>query len=240
MDRAVERMLDSAAGCYAAAGRVAKGFASGKLRHDPMYAALLRLGCLPDRGVLADLGCGRGLLLALIAAASEQFGRGDWPAGWPPPPSQLALHGYDVNAAHVTLARRVLDGRARITLQDVRETRLPPCTAVALLDVLFYLDPDAQEQVLLHAAMALEPGGVLLLREADAAHGLAFLMTRWSERTLEALRGRPRGRLYYRSAREWVTLLSSLGLAVRTEPMSTGTPFANVLFVCRKAVTSDG
>jgi SAM-dependent methyltransferase len=234
MDRAVERVLDSAAVCYAAAGRLPRGFARGKLRHDPMYAALLRLGCLPDRGVLADLGCGRGLLLALIAAACEQFGHGAWPAGWPPPPSQLALHGYDVNAAHVTLARRALDGRARITLQDLRETRLSPCTAVALLDVLLYLDPDAQEQILQRAAAALEPGGVLLLREADAARGLAFRMTRWSERALEALRGRPRGGLHYRSAREWAALLSSLGLAVRQESMSEGTPFANVLYICTK------
>lgn len=234
MEPAIERVIRAASGRYAAAGRFPAGFAHGKLRHDPMYSALLRLGCLPDRGRLADLGCGRGLLLALIAAACEVSGRGAWPAGWPPPPSQLALQGCDIHAGHVAIARQALDGRASITLEDVRDATLPRCTAVTLLDVLFYLEPEAQTQVLQRAAAALEPGGVLLLREADAARGLAFRVTRWGERALEAVRGRPFRDLHYRTAGEWAALLESLGLSVHPEPMSEGTPFANVLFICTK------
>jgi hypothetical protein len=89
--------------------------------------------------------------------------------------------------------------------------------------------------VLEKAAAALEPGGLLLLREADAGAGLAFLATQWSERLLEVLRGRLRNRLHYRSAAEWSGLLESLGFSVAEEPMSAGTPFANVLFRCRRA-----
>ena len=234
METAVERLLDAAAGRYEGAGRFQRGFARGKLRHDPMFPALLRLGCLPDRGLLADLGCGRGLLLALITAARGQFERGAWPAGWPPPPSRLALQGYEIDAVHAGVARKALDGEARIHLQDVRDAVLPRCTAVALLDVLFYLGADEQRRVLQRAVDALEPGGTILLREADATDGISFQVTRLAERALQAMRGRPFRRLHYRGAREWTALLESLGLSVRPVPMSEGTPFGNVLFIGTK------
>jgi SAM-dependent methyltransferase len=234
MDPAVDALLEAAAGYYAGAGPFQSRFARGKLRTDPIYAALLRQGCLPGRGVLADLGCGRGLLLALIVAARDRFRNGAWPARWPPPPSRLLLEGYEIDAPHAAVARDALEGHARVTLQDVREAVLPSCSAVALLDVLLYLDRDDQEQVLQRAATALEPGGVLLLREADAARRLSFHVTRWSEQALEVLRARRFSQLHYRSAVEWASLIQALGLSVRMEPMSDGTPFANVLFVCTK------
>jgi predicted TPR repeat methyltransferase len=107
---------------------------------------------------------------------------------------------------------------------------------VVLLDVLFYLGADEQALVLERAARALNPGGLFLLREPDAGAGFAFRLTRWSERLLEASRGRLRNRLHYRSAREWAGLLEALGFAVGTESMSAGTPFANILFVARKGL----
>ena len=50
----------------------------------------------------------------------------------------------------------------------------------------------------------------------------------------EILQGRLRNRLHYRSALQWAGLLESLGFSVGMEPMSAGTPFANVLFVARR------
>jgi hypothetical protein len=58
-------------------------------------------------------------------------------------------------------------------------------------------------------------------------------MTRWSERVAAAARG-DFGPLRYRGARRWSAALEALGLTVRSEPMSRGTPFANVLFTARK------
>jgi SAM-dependent methyltransferase len=234
MDPRHSALLDAAARPYAGAGPYTSRFARNKLRYDPVFLALLRCGCLPDCGTLVDLGCGRGLLLALLAAAPEQFQRGQWPAGWPPPPMNLAREGIELDARHAAVAQRALDGRARVTRLDVREAALPPCSAVALLDVLLYLRPDHQRDMLAKAAGALAPGGVLLLREADAEGGLAFRMTRWSERLLEGLRGRPFRELHYRTAREWSAMLGSLGFSVNAVPMNEGTPFANVLFYCRK------
>jgi SAM-dependent methyltransferase len=227
-------LLDEAARPYHGADASAWRFARGKLRFDPVFFALLMRGCLPDRGALLDLGCGQGLLLALLVAARDQFGRGQWPQGWPPPPLNLTLQGIELDPDRASAAQRALVNQARVTQQDVRDTVFPPCSAVVLLDVLLYLEERNQVRVLEKAAAALEPGGVLLLREADAGAGFAFRVTRWSERLLEILRGRLRDRLHYRSAVQWTGLLEALGFSVNAEPMSAGTPFANVLFLCRK------
>ncbi len=229
-------LLDEAARPYHGADAFAWWFARGKLHLDPVFVALLMRGCLPDRGALLDLGCGQGLLLALLVAARNRFGRGQWPPGWPPPPLNLTLQGIELDPDRAGVAQRALVNRARVTRHDICDAAFPPCSAVVLLDVLICLEERDQLRVLEKAAAALDPGGVLLLREADAAAGFAFRVTRWSERLLEILRGRLRNRLHYRSAAEWTCVLEALGFSVATAPMSAGTPFANVLFVARKGV----
>jgi hypothetical protein len=174
------------------------------------------------------------LLLALLRAARESHRAGTWPAGWEAPPLNLDLAGIDHRAAHVLIARAALGDDAMIDARDLRDFDFPPSAAIVLLDVLLYLREDEQQRTLARAAAALASGGVLLLREADAGAGFAYGLSQLSERLLEAMRGRPFARLRCRRAAEWVGLLESLGFMVVMEPMSEGTPFANVLFICKK------
>jgi len=234
VDPRAKRLLEAAAQPYAAAGRYALHFARGKLRHDPVYFFLLRRGLLPDRGRLLDVGCGRGLLLSLLRAARESYRAGRWPEGWAAPPLDLDLTGIDLRADHVRIARAALGSDAHLEARNLLDFDFPPSAAIVLLDVLLYLREDEQQRALGKAAAALASGGVLLLREADAGAGVAYGLSQLSERLLEALRGRPFARLRYRRAAEWAGLLESLGFRVAMEPMSEGTPFANVLFVCKK------
>jgi len=238
MGRQHKALLDAAARPYFGSNAPAWRFARNKLRFDPVFFTLLQRGCLPDRGTLLDLGCGQGLLLALLVAARDQFRCGQWPPAWPPPPLNLILQGIELDPDRASLAQRVLVNQAQVTRHDIRDAVFPPCSAVVLLDVLMYLEERDQLRVLEKAAAALGPGGLLLVREADAGAGFAFRVTRWSERLLEILRGRLRDRLHYRSAIQWAGLLESLGFSVGVESMSAGTPFANMLFVARKSPTS--
>jgi SAM-dependent methyltransferase len=228
-------LIEAAARPFAASGKHAWHYARGKLRHDPVYLWLLARGVLPGAGTLVDLGCGQGILLALLVAAREQFRRGAWPSDWPAPPGQLAMRGFELRARSAKAGQQALGGQAHIERGDIRAIALPRCRAIVLLDVLYHLGNADQERLLQAAATALEPGGVLVLREADASAGLAFRMTQGAERIMAALRGQLLQKLAYRAATQWLELLRSMGLAVQVEPMSAGTPFANVLFVARRA-----
>lgn len=232
-----KRLIDAASRPYRSSGRFAWHFARGKLRHDPYFLGVIRRGLLPSEGRLLDVGCGQGLLLALVCAACERHRCGDWPADWPAPPERVALAGIELDSRRVEIARRALatvDPGVTVTRADMREAPFPPSSAITLMDVLLYLTPDEQARLLRKAFDALVPGGVLILREADASAGQRFKVTRWVERLASAARGERGRHLHYRTAREWQTLLEELGLTVRTEPMSQGTPFSNTLFVARR------
>lgn len=234
MSRSFKTLVRAAAEPYRSAGRYAWLFAKGKLGGDPVFQFLLRRGLLPDRGRLLDLGCGQGLLIALLRAARDRFANGEWPPDWPAPPRQLEMRGVELRADRAEAARLALGDWTPVTQGDIREAELPPCSAIAILDVLLYLSIDEQRGVLERCARALEAGGLLLLREADSSRGLAFRMTAWPERLACWSRGQFRQKLHYRRADEWIALLGSLGFSVRAEPMSAGTPFGNVLFIARR------
>jgi SAM-dependent methyltransferase len=184
---------------------------------------------------LLDLGCGQGILLSLLIAAKEEYRAGRWPQGWPAPPQNLRLRGIELSERRVRAAHRALKGSAQVIQGDLRHLELPQSSAITIFDVLFYLEKDEQRHLLDKATAALEPGGLLLVRETDAGGGFAFAMSRWSERFAAVLRGDFRQREHYRSAPEWIGELEGRGFSVESQPMSEGTPFSNVLFVARKA-----
>jgi SAM-dependent methyltransferase len=229
----LRQLIDAAARPYGVVGKYAKHFARGKLRHDPVFYFLLQRGLLPDRGSLLDLGCGQGILLSLLKAAKDQYLAGRWPQDWPAPPLNLGLRGIELREDRVQAAQRALGASAPVETGDLRTLSIQPCSVIVLLDVLLYLDAAEQGRVIAQAAAVLEPGGLLLLREADAGAGFAFRITRWGERIAGALRGEFAQRLHYRSAEQWIAELAGRRFEVSTEPMSAGTPFANVLFVAR-------
>jgi len=214
-------LAEAVARRYAPAGRFARHYARAKLLRDPVFFALLEPGALPDSGTLVDLGCGQGLLLALLASSGQKPG--------------LKLRGIERDPSDVRRARLALGGDAEIELGDLRSTALPRARVIALVDVIHYLEPPDQEELLARVAEALEDDGVLLLRVCDAHAGLRAWLTRAGDH-LGVLTRRGRvGRLHLRGADEWRALLERLGLESGGVPMNQGTPFANVLFRARKA-----
>jgi uncharacterized protein (DUF2062 family) len=227
----VEALIEDTAHRYLDAGLVQCEVVRGKLRHDPVFFALLRREALPRRGLLLDLGCGRGIALALLTAARDRHERGAYPEDWPPPPA-LQLLGIERDPRRAAVANVALQGRAAVESADLLTAPLPQVDAMLLFDVLHYLRPPRQLRLLTRIAAALPPGGVLLIREADAAAGWGFLNVRVSELLMTLLRcdWRQWGRgFHYRSQAEWICLLTARGFTVKSGAMSTGTPYANVL-----------
>jgi uncharacterized protein (DUF2062 family)/trans-aconitate methyltransferase len=231
------RLVEEASRRYVEAGIVQWELVRGKLLHDPVYMALLEEGALPRQGLLIDLGCGRGNLLSLLAAASGLHRAGRWPAGRTAPP-ELALLGVERRPRLAAVAARALAGLAEVREGDLADFAPPPCRAAVLLDVLHYLSATKQAAIIERAAAALEPGGVLVVREADAALGWRFFATRVAERASALARGRWRQRFHYRSAAAWEDLLRGLGLATTRTPMWAGTPYGNVLISARKTAVA--
>lgn len=231
---AIHGLIEETAHRYLSSGMFSWEVVRGKLRHDPVYLKILQYGLLPSEGRLLDLGCGRGILLALLVTARERLAQGLYPEGWDPPP-HLELYGIETRLGPAAVARQALGTQATIEVADLRNTPLLPSRAILLLDVLHYLPAQAQDELIARICKALEPGGLLLIREADAAAGWRFAATRLQERACALARRHWRQRFHYRSAAEWRRMLEAAGLAVEVQPMSMGTPYANVLLAARSA-----
>jgi SAM-dependent methyltransferase len=204
---------------YAACGRTVYWSVRAKLALDPVYAALAH--DLALAGSVVDLGCGRGLALAVALS------------GRPERAARPTLVGIERSKAALAIARRALGDEASLLEADLAGTAIPPTDIVLLLDVLHYLEPTAQDALLDCARAALAPGGRIVVREADAGAAIGFAAVRFSERLMALARGEVRQRFAYRSAAGWAAALASRGLAVETTPMGSGTPFANVLLLGR-------
>lgn len=211
------RALDAAVARYAPQGKMAEGFARGKMKADPAYAAVLDY--LRPGMTLLDVGCGEGYLLALAAEAV----------------GGLTLVGFDHDPRRLASAEAALTGLdARLWSADARAVDVPLADAICVLDVLHYQPAAEQDTILARLAHALKPGGVLLVRDGRSDGGWRSGVTALSERVAMAF-GRHRGDgVYFRPQAELEAALTSLGLEVRAADCADRTPFANVLYEARR------
>jgi SAM-dependent methyltransferase len=227
----LKRLARAAAQRYRQSGLFAYRFALGKLGGDPVFAALLERGMIPERARLLDLGCGQGVLAAWIDAARASFRAKQWPEGWPPPPEPSEFRGIELMPRDVERAQVALGSLARIECADIRTAEFGKADVVIILDVLHYMNATEQEQVLQRVRSSIGDAGTLLLRVGDAAGGWRFRISRWVDAAVLFVRGHRSARLHCRSLQSWKEVLASCGFTAQSIPMSDGTPFANVMLV---------
>jgi SAM-dependent methyltransferase len=231
-DSSIEALLlAEATAPYRRAGPFAYFFARGKFKTDPIYRALLERGLLSGRSRILDLGCGQALLAVWLRAAARLSERGTWPPSWPEAPRPAVTHGIELLARDVERARIALGEDADLVMGDIRRTPFGAADAVVVLDVLHYINGDAQREVLERVRRALPVRGLLLLRVADADAGMRYWYTRWVDRVAMLSRGHFFVSPHCRSLEEWQTLLGNCGFDSEVQPMSAGTPFANFLLI---------
>jgi SAM-dependent methyltransferase len=208
-----------AAARYPKRDRYAQYFAYGKLTGDPVFEHIVANGLIPANARILDLGCGQGLLAALLAADGRH---GD-----------LRYRGIDRSGRDIQRARAAAGANAELVAADIRGIDFGTADVVVLLDVLQYIDPPGQLDVLRRARGALAPGGMVLMRVADASAGFRFRITEALDLLVTRLRGHWVSRLNSLPLSERKEQLEREGFRVEAMPMSGGTPFANVLLVAR-------
>ncbi len=231
-------LVTAAAEPYRQSGRFAWRFARGKLGFDPVFRHLVSQGLIAPGARVLDIGCGQGLLASLLEACNAPSLQGRWPSDWAQAPAAARVTGIELMPREVARAQASLGAAADFVCGDMRHTPFPPADTVVMLDVLHYISPSEQNEVLARARCALPPQGLLLLRVGDAGAKRRFLLSQgvdWLMARLRRHRGLPTSG---RSLHDWIAHLEWLGFDVRSQPMSQGTPFANVLLVAKVRHTS--
>jgi len=239
-DAAWRQIHEHASAPYRKAGKFAWHFARGKLGRDPVFRGLVERGLIgAHRRRVVDIGCGQGLFASLLSALGTLQSRpGAWPATWSAAPAAIRYTGIELMPKDVARAEASighLQPAPRLVCADMCSATLPDCDLVVILDVLHYVNLEAQEGVLQRVRDALRRGGNpharLLLRVGDASSRRGFAISQWVDRTVTRIRGHKVSPTWGRPLADWTALLRRLGFRVQSIPMSAGTPFANVLLV---------
>jgi len=234
-DAAWSALIDAASAPYRPKSRWAYHWARGKLGRDPVFRGLLERGDIGAGRRIVDIGCGQGLVAALMQACATLQQQGRWPAAWQPAASATAYTGVELmpkDVARAEAALAALPLAPRFVCGDMCSTPFPACDLVVILDVLHYVPHAAQDAVLARVRDALAPtAGRLLLRVGDASDASGFAWSQWVDRLVTWARGHRVPPTFGRPLSEWQATLQRLGFAVRAVPQSQGTPFANVLLI---------
>jgi cyclopropane fatty-acyl-phospholipid synthase-like methyltransferase len=145
----------------------------------------------------------------------------------------------DNDAAKIARARRAADkcglADTRFDVVDLANTTPDHRGSVAILDVLQYLDADAQRKLFANAAAMLTPGAVLVIRSAiddDTGRARTSRVTDRLANWIGWMQFRPRSYPTLTGLRD---ALEIAGLRPEFTPLYGNTPFNNWLIVARQA-----
>ncbi len=217
-------MIDRIARRYE--GRWLQGYARGKLRRDPVFAAVFE--CLKDEPLpVLDAGCGVGLLEFYLRER-----------GFAAP-----LHGFDFDAPKIAQAQRIASAHYGGVTFSVAATdhALPGERGhVVILDVLHYLPADAQRDLLERTAAHVAPGGLCVIRETPRDGSWRFRATQLEERFIHSILWMKSGAVHFPTIDEVIAPFERRGFSAEVRPLWGRTPFNSHLFILRAPAAAAG
>jgi SAM-dependent methyltransferase len=196
-------------------------YVRSKLASDPLYGGVV--DALRDSDApLLDLGCGLGLLAHTLRHAGVA----------------LSYRGVDNDAGKITqaaaAARAAGLADARFEMLDLAAELPHHRGNVALLDVLQFLPPAAQERLLDAAIAMLTPGASLVLRSGLDDDGWRAHVTRRVDQFSRWVRWMNAGPTRYPARAALEARFAAAGLQTEFSPLFGHTPFNNWRIVAKR------
>ena len=213
-----ERVIERIARRYE--GRWLQGYARGKLRSDPVFAAAFAL--LKDAPLaVLDIGCGVGLFEFYLRERGYA----------------AALAGFDFDAAKIAHAQRIAAASftgVNFSVSDTTQAQPEGERGhVVIFDVLHYLEAAEQRDVLERAAERVAPGGLCLIRETPRDGSWRFHATRLEEAVIHAIFWMKSRAVHFPTVGEVIGPFERRGFTVEVRPLWGRTPFNSYLFILR-------
>ncbi len=210
---------------YVLKGPVLEWYMRVKLKLENNYEIYNQL--MPRDGNILDLGCGYGFISYMLMFTSEA----------------RQITGVDYDTEKIEVAENCFSKNERIhfSCSDVSDYEITPHNGFLLSDVLHYLTPEKQSDLLIKCFLNLKPGGTILIREANSSlsdrhkKSLAteFLSTRIGFNKTQTLEKQ----LYFTSAEQIASLASEYNLTIEVIDHKKIT--SNNLFVLRNHNLAD-
>jgi len=177
---------------------------------------------VPNKGFIVDLGCGHGLFACVLRESS---------------PTRRVL-GIDLDERKIAVARGAIRDTQwlRFEVGDIAKDPPPKCDAVTIVDVLYLLPFDVQEQVLRNAASALGEGGPLVVKAQERRLDPRYAFT-YAQELITVSLGFTRGgreRFFFPSREEALAMFERAGFVVDVVEMRNR-PYTDVVYLARKA-----
>ncbi len=193
-------------------------YARSKFATDPLYRVVAEALTDTHRPLL-DVGCGIGLLAHVL--------RGN---GF-----SAAYSGVDIDSGKIRSATAAASraGLKSTQFSEVDLSREFPQHrgSVALLDIVQFLEPSAQDALLESALACLDPGAVLIMRSGLARPGWRLRFTRFVDWLARMARWMNVGPKAYPVREELEQRFARHGVQARFESLSGRLPFENWLIV---------
>lgn len=188
-------------------------------------APLEQLARLAPAGAVADVGCGHGLLTALLALRPDR-----------------RVIGVDPDERKIRWAKLALGALPNVELLPSRIDELSPrldasLDAVVVADVLYLLPPAGWPRFLDSVRRLLRPRGKLLLKEAEADGSWKYWKCLWQEELMVRLlrRTRSSGGLGFQPRAHTESLLARAGFRLEeARDLSAGYATPHLLFVAER------
>jgi SAM-dependent methyltransferase len=197
-------------------------YSLSKLFMDPLYedvGALLRDNSPP----ILDVGCGIGLMLHALRGSGISS----------------KYQGVDIDAAKIAIARSTVQHEetadVHFEVRDLRRDFPAHLGSVVLLDVLQYIEPAAQEDLIVRSARCLSSDGVLVIRGGLDDGSLRAAATRITDRIGHAIRWMGTSFKAQPKPAQLRAWLQQQGLEAEFHAPSPRAPFNNWLITARPA-----